>query len=890
MAEQYAGLTLNVDVSQVDSATKSLAGFKAASAQAAGGVEEFVNSEQAARIKTKQMREEMESQRKEFQRIQNVIDPTAAKMEQLKNAASQLDQIWKRGAVPDDTFFNLGSMLETQISKLELAKKSLTEEGRAALEESKAKAKAAAEGQKFIATLQAQQDALGKTRADMLEIKAAQLGVTDQAEPFISSMREQEKQMRLSGITAGQYTQAMRQLPMQITDVVTSLASGMPIWMVAIQQGGQIKDSFGGVANTFSVLKQFITPLTVGATALAGAFGYLIYNAYKTNADLKEIKKTVQETTGLSGKFASDLASGIQVLADASGKSASEITKAYITTKDSARDAIAKLVDVGLSYEEARNKVIQYKSETNFVGLNNEIANHMTKVAELGESWLDLIKKKKEYISPTGGLATAEFVHISTGLVVAKQTYEDMQTVIKDTNKHIAETAASVEKQFFSTNRVAAAQRELNDLLKQQGTISKTTDKEAQERVNWLVNAKRKEIAELQKLEEKKNKPKVGAIVKSPVEQLDKELYTLQAQLKTLQEHRSVNDVISSQRRALWATEKQIEVLEEAQGKRRLTAGEQQLLAQQKSVLEMSRQKAELGDQIVLQERKNKLEQDSLNFIQQTTSAIDALGLKQQGLTDEQIRRAQEVQRLITDYAAKGGDVNDEQLQAMIDKQIEYYQREDALRLDWLAGAKAAFAEYGESAFNMYQNVGDIAGKSLTGLSDQMTDFLTTGKANFQDFATSIIKMIIQMITKMVIFNSISGLFGGGTFSFAKGFPGFAVGGYTGDGGKYDPAGIVHKGEFVFNKESTKRIGSDNLYRLMRGYANGGQVGSNINSGASRIGVASQFSFGDINVSVDNGNDPRGLETGVKMIFTEMIQRSCSQGGEVFNFVNSKRG
>ena len=36
---------------------------------------------------------------------------------------------------------------------------------------------------------------------------------------------------------------------------------------------------------------------------------------------------------------------------------------------------------------------------------------------------------------------------------------------------------------------------------------------------------------------------------------------------------------------------------------------------------------------------------------------------------------------------------------------------------------------------------------------------------------------------------------------------GFAEGGYTGDGGKYDAAGIVHKGEFVIDKETTQAIG-----------------------------------------------------------------------------------
>jgi lambda family phage tail tape measure protein len=54
---------------------------------------------------------------------------------------------------------------------------------------------------------------------------------------------------------------------------------------------------------------------------------------------------------------------------------------------------------------------------------------------------------------------------------------------------------------------------------------------------------------------------------------------------------------------------------------------------------------------------------------------------------------------------------------------------------------------------------------------------------------------------------------------------GYADGGYTGDGGKYDPAGVVHKGEYVFDADSTRRIGVGALNR-MRGYAEGGYVGA----------------------------------------------------------------
>ena len=53
----------------------------------------------------------------------------------------------------------------------------------------------------------------------------------------------------------------------------------------------------------------------------------------------------------------------------------------------------------------------------------------------------------------------------------------------------------------------------------------------------------------------------------------------------------------------------------------------------------------------------------------------------------------------------------------------------------------------------------------------------------------------------------------------------FAKGGYTGNGGKYEPAGIVHKGEYVMDADTVRKLGVDRLDAL-RGYANGGMVGS----------------------------------------------------------------
>ncbi|MDX0836870.1 tail length tape measure protein [Sinorhizobium medicae] len=68
--------------------------------------------------------------------------------------------------------------------------------------------------------------------------------------------------------------------------------------------------------------------------------------------------------------------------------------------------------------------------------------------------------------------------------------------------------------------------------------------------------------------------------------------------------------------------------------------------------------------------------------------------------------------------------------------------------------------------------------------------------------------------------------FGGSAQLAASGGIGlFDKGGFTGTGGKYTPAGIVHKGEYVFDAAAVSRIGVPTLERL-RGYASGGMVGA----------------------------------------------------------------
>jgi lambda family phage tail tape measure protein len=78
---------------------------------------------------------------------------------------------------------------------------------------------------------------------------------------------------------------------------------------------------------------------------------------------------------------------------------------------------------------------------------------------------------------------------------------------------------------------------------------------------------------------------------------------------------------------------------------------------------------------------------------------------------------------------------------------------------------------------------------------------------------------------------------GGGWLKKALGWGrslfGFSEGGYTGDGGRHEPAGLVHKGEYVFSQEAVQRIGAarlDAMHKNLKGYSLGGLVGMSLPS------------------------------------------------------------
>ena len=281
----------------------------------------------------------------------------------------------------------------------------------------------------------------------------------------------------------------------------------------------------------------------------------------------------------------------------------------------------------------------------------------------------------------------------------------------------------------------------------------------------------------------------------------------------------------------------------------------------------------DLGDNYKEQIEARQFE---LTLIGQTSEAVDQLRFNHQleletaklrkGMTQENIalleQTIDEIKRLKEEQA----------------KQTEL------LKGDPVAGFRDGFQKFRNTVEDVMGNVSQITLNAFNGMSDAVTNFVLTGKGNFRGFAQSVIKDITSMIVKMMIFASLEAAFKGTPFGKYFGFSGgglvggtevngnatygmgtWATGGYTGDGGKYTPAGIVHRGEYVITKEATARLGKGYLDYLnygTRGFASGGGVAvpnvpmPNVSSsGASSNQVS-------ININIDqNGNTESQTDT-----------------------------
>lgn len=223
--------------------------------------------------------------------------------------------------------------------------------------------------------------------------------------------------------------------------------------------------------------------------------------------------------------------------------------------------------------------------------------------------------------------------------------------------------------------------------------------------------------------------------------------------------------------------------------------------------------------------------QRQVKQLQERIAALRAETEARRGLTgsvEDQtaaVERAKLKHELLT-AAQNAGMAITPQLEADIDALADSYMN---------ASQEAqALATSQRQAQQQAQEWSNFAGSLVSGFVND----LRQGKSASEALANAVGKItdkLIDMAIQMLIVKPLMGLLGfsGGGFVGGGSIPAgpglYASGGYTGHGGKYEPAGVVHRGEFVMSKAATSRIGVHNLEDLhqgaLRGYADGGHVG-----------------------------------------------------------------
>ncbi|HBK1619123.1 TPA: phage tail tape measure protein [Escherichia coli] len=744
------------------------------------------------------------------------------------------------------------------------------------------------------------------------------------------SLNRQALAAQKAGISVGQYKAAMRTLPAQFTDIATQLAGGQNPWLILLQQGGQVKDSFGGMIPMFRGLAGAITLPMVGVTSLAVATGALAYAWYQGDSTLSEFNKTLVlsgnqagltadrmltlsragQAAGLTfnqareslaalvnagvrggeqfdainqsvARFAS--ASGVEVdkVAEAFGKLTTDPTSGLMAMARQFRNVTAEQIAYVAQLQRSGDEAgaLQAANDIATKGFDEQTRRLKENMGTL-ETWAD--KTGKAFKSMWDAILDIGRPESSADMLASAQKAFDeadkkwqwyqsrsqrrgktssfranLQGAWDDReNARLGLAAATLQSDMEKAGELAArdrAERESSQ-LKYTGEAQKAYERlltplekytARQEELNKaLKDGKILQadyntlMASAKKDYESTQKKPSGVKVSAGERQEDRAhaaMLALETELLTLEKHAGANEKISQQRRDLWKAENQYVVLKEAATKRQLSEQEKSLLAHEKETLEYKRQLADLGDKVEHQKRLNELAQQAARFEQQQSAKQAAISAKARGLTDRQAQRESEEQRLRDVY----GD-NPDALAKATSALKNTWSAEEQLRGSWMAGLKSGWGEWAESATDSFSQVKSAATQTFDGIAQNMAAMLTGSEQNWRGFTRSVLSMLTEIFLKQAmvgivgsIGSAIGGAFGGGASAStgtaiqaaAANFH-FATGGFTGTGGKYEPAGIVHRGEFVFTKEATSRIGVGNLYRLMRGYAEGGYVGA----------------------------------------------------------------
>ncbi|MFZ6170359.1 phage tail tape measure protein [Proteus mirabilis] len=792
--------------------------------------EQFAEIQNVTKSRIKAIQDQQDANTEKYFKQIEAVKGLSGGTSALRTIQAQLNQEVKKGTIHQQDYRTLISAITSESMKLRREEESLTQQKT-----------------RFIQRLKEQVATQNLSREQMLRYQASQLGVSSSAEIYIRRLSELSKETK-------EFDKNSKSLAGRLQGIANSFNMGSlvrgGIWGgITAGLTGAAKLAYDAEREFSQFNKQLIltgnyadksaSQLNEMARTLAGggitrgemalSISSVVGTGVFSNNEISRVSKAAAQMNYITGQAIDTTIDQFKRLQDEPLQMSLELEKANHHLTASQLEQIRILELQGNKTEAAKLAIDAYAQSINDGA--NDISDSL---GFLESAWINIQREAKKAWDAmldigrdkgvTEKLTTYKEQLYQLQLHGMENSYEgrELQKVIKELeNKKYeqdlknAQAQAVKDSEQFKVNQIRNQEKwksyfswetqrlqKLAELEQDKHSLTQKQYEEAKAMINFRLRDR-------QMPGTGKGKGYVVPTGNREEEKASRDLLALQAQLEMLKKHQSANDVISQQRKDFQKEQAQFAILEQAQLTRRLTNAEKSLLSNKENILAQKEKLALVGDEVALQERLNKMQDQADKYIVQQSE-------KRKAIEESMGKSAREQQRYLERAQLLAGQKENPQLNNMLAEQQKTYEVEDQKRADWLAGAQTAWGNYKDTALDVNTQIQNATSMALNGFSSQLTNVLFEGEANFKDFTKSILKMLTDILIKMSLVKGIE----------AMGF-GFGAPVANANGGVYNSASlsaysgqIVHKPTmFAFAKGAglMGEAGPEGIFPLRRG-------------------------------------------------------------------------
>ncbi|MBG6040452.1 phage tail tape measure protein [Proteus mirabilis] len=799
--------------------------------------EQFAEIQNVTKSRIKAIQDQQDANTEKYFKQIEAVKGLSGGTSALRTIQAQLNQEVKKGTIHQQDYRTLISAITSESMKLRREEESLTQQKT-----------------RFIQRLKEQVATQNLSREQMLRYQASQLGVSSSAEIYIRRLSESSKETK-------EFDKNSKSLAGRLQGIVNSFNMGSlvrgGIWGgITAGLTGVAKLAYDAEREFSQFNKQLIltgnyanksaSQLNEMARTLAGggstrgeialSISSVVGTGVFSNNEISRVSKAAAQMNYITGQAIDITIDQFKRLQDEPLQMSLELEKANHHLTASQLEQIRTLELQGNKTEAAKLAIDAYAQAINdgaieipnklegieLAWFNIKKATNDAKDAALNyyrtRTLKDEIREHEEMLVNFQINPFTEKLHYDkTGQTIddVKAHLKELKDQAADIDLKNAQAQAVKDSEQFKVNQIRNQEKwksyfswetqrlqKLAELEQDKHSLTQKQYEEAKAMINFRLRDR-------QMPGTGKGKGYVVPTGNREEEKASRDLLALQAQLEMLKKHQSANDVISQQRKDFQKEQAQLAILEQAQLTRRLTNAEKSLLSNKENILAQKEKLALVGDEVALQERLNKMQDQADKYIAQQSE-------KRKAIEESMGKSAREQQRYLERAQLLAGQKENPQLNNMLAEQQKTYEVEDQKRADWLAGAQTAWGNYKDTALDVNSQVQNATSMALNGFSSQLTNVLFEGEANFKDFTKSILKMLTDILLKMSLVKGIE----------AMGF-GFGAPVANADGGVYNSASlnaysgqIVHKPTmFAFAKGAglMGEAGPEGIFPLRRG-------------------------------------------------------------------------